>query len=142
LRYSGAFPDYQLRLFRNGHFRFAPPIAHEYVVVDGETRNLTHPMDHYSTPTISSRLRKIDYGAPIGAPDRVSMVDFTLAPLRRFWSLYVRRRGYKDGMRGYLWAALNAFEQLIIAAVVWEQHQPASQREISPAASGSPSTRR
>jgi len=52
---------------------------------------------------------------------RAGVGDFVLRPLGRFLGMYVVRRGFLDGWRGFLLASLYAYYVLIRTAKIWER---------------------
>jgi glycosyltransferase involved in cell wall biosynthesis len=127
IRHGGLYPDWQLRLFRRGRGRFNARAVHESVQVDGDVRRLTGHLEHRSYHDVSDFLARADRYSTLAADDliaqgrRVHVWDFVLRPLGRFCGMYVLERGFLDGRRGFLLAALYAYYVLIRCAKVWER---------------------
>jgi glycosyltransferase involved in cell wall biosynthesis len=121
LRYGGAYPDYNVRLFDRRRGRFDGAGVHELVVVDGPVGYLRTPLDHYSTPSLAQRVAKMNAYTDLDVPATVSVWrDLFLEPARRFLLLFVRRRGYRDAIPGYVWAVCSSFELFLQGAKAWE----------------------
>ena len=127
IRHGGLYPDWQVRLFRRGRGRFGARAVHESVQVDGDVRRLTGHLEHRSYRDVSDFLARADRYSTLAAEDviaqgrRVHVWDFVLRPLGRFLGMYVLERGFLDGRRGFLLAALYAYYVLIRCAKVWER---------------------
>ena len=127
VRHGGLYPDWQLRLFRRGRGRFVARAVHESVRVDGRVERLAGHLEHRSYRDVSDFLARADRYSTLaaeeavaqGRPARVS--DLVLRPLGRFLGMYVVGRGFLDGWRGFLLAALYAYYVLIRSAKIWER---------------------
>ena len=104
-RGAGWYPDYQLRLFKQGCVRYRRPV-HEIAVVAGDVGYLHNPLIHYNYRTLAHFRAKqrayTSYDASIlkerGIRPRPH--NFLLQPLRQFWWRFVTLAGYKDGRHG------------------------------------------
>ena len=127
VRHGGLYPDWQVRLFRRGRGRFSERAVHESVQVDGTVGRLAGHLEHRSYRDVSDFLARADRYSTLAAEDiiargrRVHAWDFVLRPLGRFVGMYVLERGFLDGSRGFLLAALYAYYVLIRCAKVWER---------------------
>ena len=122
LRYGGEYPAHQIRLVRKGRAQLRKILLHESIDDTGlELGSLEGPIDHFSTPTVRSRLRKIHRYARLVARSRPAEVQRSTPfgrsltfPFRRIAVVYLRQRGYRDGWRGLLWALVCGCEQALI----------------------------
>ena len=127
VRHGGLYPDWQLRLFRRGRGRFGARAVHESVHVDGRVGRLTGHLEHRSYRDVADFVARADRYATLAADDwiaegrRVHAWDLVLRPLGRFVGMYVVAGGFRDGVRGFLLAALYAYYVLIRSAKVWER---------------------
>jgi glycosyltransferase involved in cell wall biosynthesis len=127
IRHGGLYPDWQVRLFRRGRGRFSERTVHESVQVEGAVGRLAGHLEHRSYRDVSDFLARADRYSTLAAEDfiargrRVHAWDFVLRPLGRFLGMYVLARGFLDGWRGFLLAALYAYYVLIRCAKVWER---------------------
>jgi glycosyltransferase involved in cell wall biosynthesis len=127
VRHGGLYPDWQVRLFRRGRGRFSERAVHESVQVDGAVERLAGHLEHRSYRDVSDFLARADRYSTLAAEDfiargrRVHAWDVVLRPLGRFVGMYVLARGFLDGWRGFLLAALYAYYVLIRCAKVWER---------------------
>ncbi len=113
-RGAGWYPDYQLRLFRNGRVRYEREV-HEIAVVDGETGHLQHPLIHYNyrdpAHFHATQQRYTDYDARElqRAGVRVRPYTYLTQPLRHFYWRFITLRGYQDGLHGLRLSAYMAY---------------------------------
>jgi glycosyltransferase involved in cell wall biosynthesis len=135
VRHGGLYPDYQLRLFRRGAGRFVEDAVHESVRVVGRVDTLSEPLLHQSYRDLEDFLRRSNRYSTLAAEDwlrrgrRASVLDLILKPLGRFLSMYIVQRGFLDGWRGLVLAALYAEYVFLRTAKAWEaRHASGPQR--------------
>jgi len=115
---GGQYPDYVIRLFRRQKGRFPMQSVHEQITINGTVGHLKHAMLHYSYKTRADYWRKADSYTSLTADgmvkDRlaVSAWNFFLymiaKPIVTFFSLYVRHKGFMDGLTGFEFALYSA----------------------------------
>lgn len=95
--------------------------VHEQLVVHGETSFLTHPLEHYSHPTLEIAIRKFNLYTSSEIFDL--QASRTQAYFRLFFSpFYIFARwmiwnsGWKDGARGLVAAAFRSFYEFLLYA--------------------------
>jgi glycosyltransferase involved in cell wall biosynthesis len=131
VRHGGLYPDWQARLFRRGRGRFAARAVHESVTVDGRVERLAGHLEHRSYRDVGDFLARADRYATLAAEEavaagrRAGVPDLVLRPVGRFLGMYVVGRGFLDGWRGFLLAALYAYYVLIRSAKIWERTRTA-----------------
>ena len=127
VRHGGLYPDWQLRLFRRGSGRFVVRAVHESVSVEGRVERLAGHLEHRSYRDVGDFLARADRYATLAADEalaqgrRAGVSALLLRPLGRFLGMYVVRRGFLDGWRGFLLASLYAYYVLIRSAKIWER---------------------
>ena len=126
VRHGGLYPDYQLRLFRRAAGRFADSAVHESVMVEGRVAALAEPMLHHSYRGLEDFVARSNRYSTLAAHEitsrggRAGLADVALRPLGRFLSMYVLRRGFLDGWRGFVLAVLYANYVFLRMAKAWE----------------------
>jgi glycosyltransferase involved in cell wall biosynthesis len=129
VRHGGLYPDYQLRLFRRGAGRFVEDAVHESVRVAGRVEALSEPLLHHSYRNLEDFVRRSNRYSTLAAQDwlrrgrPVTLADLIFRPLGRFLSMYIVRRGFLDGWRGLVLAALYAEYVFLRMAKAWEARQ-------------------
>jgi len=137
VRHGGLYPDYQLRLFRRGAGRFVESAVHESVVVKGRVETVAEPLLHHSYRglddfvTRSNRYSALAAAEIIKRGGRIHLADLALRPLGRFVSMYLLRRGFLDGWRGFVLAVLYANYVFLRMAKAWEARRGQSGRDQS-----------
>ncbi|HVV01310.1 MAG TPA: glycosyltransferase family 2 protein [Verrucomicrobiae bacterium] len=128
IRHGDWYPDRQTRLWRRGRGHWAGIDPHPYVSVDGAVQKLRGRLEHYSTDSINSRLKKIipfsdefvaQRAAELAVP---GFFQLALRPAWRFFRAYVVKLGFLDGWQGFYIASHTAFSTLVRYAKVRELH--------------------
>jgi glycosyltransferase involved in cell wall biosynthesis len=125
------YPDLSLRLLRRGHARWGgDAFVHEKVECDGPVATLAGDLHHYSFPTLSSHVAKINPFADLFVQQRQSRgARFSVGaavfrPFWRFFRAYVLRRGFLDGFPGFYIAWATAFGAFVRYSRLYEaEHQ-------------------
>jgi glycosyltransferase involved in cell wall biosynthesis len=126
VRHGGLYPDYQLRLFRRRAGRFLADAVHESVRVEGRVETLGEALLHHSYRSLedfvqrSNRYSTLAAGEWIRQGKRAGLADLIFRPLGRFLSMYIIRRGFLDGWRGFVLAVLYADYVFLRTAKAWE----------------------
>lgn len=124
INHSGWYPDRKLRLYRRDKGRWTGAI-HESVIVDGRVADLLGDILHYTHASLSEHLRQLDRFTTIAARDmydrgvRVSWLRMVAVPPTTFLKSYLLQQGFRDGARGFLIAAMAAFNVFVKEAKLW-----------------------
>lgn len=140
IRHGGWYPGYVLRLFRKDRVVIEDAAVHGGYAVAGPKGRLVNPLHHYSYDSISHYLGKMnDYTSlqvtnllrskPGYVPGPGKLL---LSPVSHFLRNYLTRKGYRDGMQGFLLAALDAIYALALYAKLREHHTFAGPGEPPP----------
>jgi glycosyltransferase involved in cell wall biosynthesis len=121
------YPDYCLRLFRRDRSRWGGDLfVHEKVEVDGLVATLPGDLHHYSFPSLSSQVAKINPFADLfveqqkARSGRFSLAAAVFRPGWRFFRAYVLKRGFLDGYPGFYIAWAIAFGALVRYSRLYE----------------------
>lgn len=130
IKYTGWYPDHQLRLFRKGKGRFPEQHVHEMIKLEGETGYLKENMLHYNYESVSQFIFKLlNIYAPNEANElirtgyKAQWTDVLRFPAKEFLSRFFAREGYRDGFHGLMLSLLMAFYHLIVFAIIWEKEK-------------------
>lgn len=129
IRHGGWRPDWQLRLFRAGSGRFEERPVHEALIVEGSCGRLTQVLDHYSYPSLSAYLDRMNQYTSLAARERAekgrrfSRSRLFLDPVWTFVKMAFWRAGWKDGFPGMALAAFSALNTLVKHAKHWEMEK-------------------
>ena len=127
--HAGCYPDYQLRLFRRGigHLDDAEP--HNKFLFTGDSAYLSAPLVHLTRPTLHNYFEKFPNFTTLAAQDRartkrhVRSTDLLFRPIFTFFKYFVVRKGYRDGMSGFLVSALSSLYTFVKYAKLWHMTQ-------------------
>jgi len=115
---AGWYPDYQLRLFKQGKVRYERPV-HEIALVDGEIGRLQNPLIHHNYRDLPHFRAKqqayTSYDASIlkTAGIHPKPHNFILQPLRHFYWRFVTLHGYRDGLHGLCLSLYMAYYEWV-----------------------------
>ena len=135
VRHGGLYPDYQLRLFRRRAGRFVENAVHESVTVSGRVEALAEPLLHHSYKDLEDFVRRSNRYSTLSAQDWIrrgkaaGLPSLVTRPLGRFISMYIVRRGFLDGWRGFVLAVLYAEYVFLRMAKIWEAQRARKSRE-------------
>jgi glycosyltransferase involved in cell wall biosynthesis len=129
IAHGGWYPDRKLRLFRKSAGRITGQDPHERVEVDGGTADLEGDLLHYTYRNLSHQLRTIDFFSDVEAENfrkagaRPRLWRMLLHPPLKFLETYVVKRGFLDGMPGFIISAATAFYVFMKYAKLWERER-------------------
>jgi len=110
---GGQYPDYTIRLYRNGYARFPCKDVHENVEIKGNVGYLKNPILHYADPDFSRYLMRWDRYT--SAEVRVLRAKplhffnyFFWKPFSTFFMMYFRHKGFMDGFPGFVFALFSS----------------------------------
>jgi len=120
------YPDWSLRLFRRDSARWGGSPEHDKIELTGKTVRLRGDLYHYSFPSLSSHVAKIngfaDYFLQRQLEARKSWRLFPclFRPGWRFFRAYILRRGFLDGYPGFYIACATAFATFVRYSRLYE----------------------
>lgn len=129
LEKGGVYPDYTIRLYRNGSAKFPCKDVHENVEIKGEIGYLKNPLLHYADPDFSRYLMRWDRyttaeverlpkGAKLGF-----FSYFIWKPKITFLMMYFRHKGFQDGFPGFVFALFSSIRFWVIYVKWWVRRQ-------------------
>lgn len=121
IKHSGWYPDHIVRLFDRTKGQWHGGSIHEHWELNttGNIGLLNGHLLHYSYPTLSHHIRKIDKFTELSARDAVahgkdcSLFKILIVPKWNFIVTYFFRLGFLDGYYGYLIAKLDSYVSFI-----------------------------
>ncbi len=106
IRGCGLYPDYSIRLFNRKNGRFNEVEVHESVQVQGKVGYLNNHMDHYAYSDISEFIVKQNKYSSLNK--KSNKLKALFSPFWTFVKLYVIKRGFMEGWRGFVISSLYA----------------------------------
>jgi len=133
LRHGGIYPGHHLRIFDRRVTRYGGGVAdvHEDVHVEKAGLLAGHVL-HLAYPSFNLALTKLNTYSSLEAEgrfcagERADFVKMLRRPLGRFFSNYVLKSGFLDGVQGLLYCALTSLYAFAITVKLWELEQAAA----------------
>lgn len=118
LKKGGQYPDYTLRLYKNGLGRLPAKDVHEQAVVQGKVGYLNNDLLHLRDKTFSNYFQRFNRYTDLFS-QQLKMEGIKLTPFSFmsfvlikpfFWFLkaYLRHKGYADGFAGFVFALFSS----------------------------------
>lgn len=127
---------YSTRIVRRGATTgYSGRSAHDFLAIDGTTGRLTAPLFHFGHPSVETFIEKMNRytsqdvkavvetgvgGAMVKPIGRVRWFDLLKDPAVNFYYQFVRNRGYRDGMHGFVVSLLISIYLFVERAKIWE----------------------
>lgn len=122
---GGQYPDYTIRLYKNGAARFPCRDVHENVEINGELGYLENPLLHYADPDFSRYLLRWDRYTSLEVermPKGLKLNFFKYfiwLPKLTFLMMYFRHKGFMDGFPGFVFSLFSAIRFWVIYIKWW-----------------------
>ncbi len=126
VRWGGAFPDYQIRLFRTGTAKYNQVEIHENLLTSGPVEVLQGYLVHFTENRISDHFKKIGHYTLLAAREKqkvrstVYWYHLIINPLVVFLKTYLLKKGFKDGTRGVIFAVHAGMYTFLKYAKLWD----------------------
>jgi len=126
INHGGWYPDYKLRLFKKSKGQWGGRDPHDKVVLKGSTKNFTAELHHYVYRNLSQQLQTVDSFSTITAAglnregDKFSILKLLFRPPLKFIGTYFLKRGFLDGLPGFIIAVTSSFYVFLRYAKLWE----------------------
>jgi glycosyltransferase involved in cell wall biosynthesis len=127
IRHGDFYPDWKLRLFMRSRARYAGRDPHGRVEADGPVSRLEGELEHYSYRDLADQIARIQFFSAEAAAAldrdgiRFRLRDLVLRPPARFLRSFLLRRGFLDGLPGFVIAVASAFYVFLKYAKLWER---------------------
>jgi len=129
LKKGGQYPDYTLRLYRNGFGLLPGKSVHEQAVVKGKTSYLKNPLLHFPYPDFSHYFEHFSLYTAIYAQelaeDKTSInpkniADYLLLkPIIWFFKTFIRHKGFYDGCHGFIFSFFSSLRYPVAFIKYW-----------------------
>ncbi len=133
LIHAGVYPDAVIRLVKRGRAEFPAKSVHEQIRVDGKVSWLFNDMLHNDSPTLTKYIMRLNRYTDLHAeelrerkaPKNVFYFYYysVFKAKIKFLSLYFRHKGFRDGIRGFLWSLFSAWHFPIAYFKYWTNKQ-------------------
>lgn len=133
IRYAGVYPDPAIRLIKRGKAHFPAKSVHENMEINGAVSWLFNDLEHHDSPTFNRYLMRLNRYTDLQSKDmkkkKISLDYSTLfyysfiKPTLVFLILFIRYKGFKDGMRGFIWCMSSSLHFPIAYFKYWESNK-------------------
>jgi len=145
VRFGGMYPDYrQPQVFDRRRFQYREDLVHEGFNCDGSVGYFKHPIWQHPFPTLAVVMAKNEKYTSLmaqryfAAGRRAGPAHLAFHPLGGFVKKFFFQQGFREGVPGFLIAALHGYYTFIKYAKLWElQHNPL----VSPASESTGASR-
>ena len=133
IRHGSWYPDRKLRLFVRKEGRFTGSDPHDRVEVRGTVGALQGDLLHYSYRSLAHHLTVMNRYTDtmsrlkLEAGVRRGVAGMLARPPLKFLKMYVLRRGFLDGVPGFIAAATGGFYEFLKYAKLWERLRVAAE---------------
>lgn len=125
IRYSGWQNDRVIRLFRRDLCRYQTKRVHAEVVCKGSVGELTNPLLHNTYKGIDHYISKLNRYAAWQAEDwhnkgkKTGLIQWICKPGFRFFKHYFIKKGFLDGIPGFVISVLQAYAVWMRYVKLW-----------------------
>jgi len=115
---GGQYPDYTLRLYRNGKGKLPQLSVHEQAEVEGQVGYFKNPLIHIADPSFSRYIRRWNRytnliakeieGKKIGYNPVFAIKYVFVLPVWWFLLTYIRHKGFVDLWQGFVFSFFSA----------------------------------
>ena len=126
IRHGEWYPDYKIRFYDRTKGKWTGRALHPRIEVEGNLKRLKNPCLHYNYRDISDQIQTIDRYSEMAAQvlndegETFSFAKLLLHPPFRFLRDYFLKRGFLDGLPGFVIAISTMYYVFIKYAKLWE----------------------
>jgi hypothetical protein len=126
IKHCGWYPSRVTRLFRRGKGRFSENRVHEQLELQGDVGILRNDLLHFTDPSLQHYFAKFNKYTSLAAEDlresgrSFGFYDVLLRPPFTFFKMYVLKRGFLDGMQGFILCVLSSLYVFTKYIKLWE----------------------
>jgi glycosyltransferase involved in cell wall biosynthesis len=119
IAHGGWYPNYLVRLAHKKHASWSEPHVHEALEVRGEIGTLSEALHNYSFPSIQDQVLTNLKFSKLGCEDlrkkgkEASVLKLVLKPIGKFIETYFLKRGFLDGLPGFI-ISVNAAHSMFL----------------------------
>ncbi len=129
IQHGGWYPNSKLKLFKKSEFRYAEEEYHPPVLMGGERYNLKGEIIHLAYKNLTDMVNKINHQTNFEAKKwhrdkrKMSLIRAVRKASDRFWKAYLLKKGFRDGLLGFILAVFGGFYQISSYAKYWQLKQ-------------------
>lgn len=126
--HSGWYPARKVRLFRREKGKWGGENPHDKILIDGKCKNLKGDIYHLSFDNISDHVATLQNFTNIASDEGVAKgrrsgwFSIFFRPLGAFLKMYFLKRGFLDGVPGFIVSSLSAYHVFSKHVKIWEKN--------------------
>ncbi len=119
IQYGGWYPNYLVRLVDRKQARWTEPFVHEELQVRGEVQKFSAPLLHDAFSSIEDQIMTNLKFSRLGSEDlkrkgkKASLSRLILKPIGKFFETFFLKRGFLDGLPGFI-ISVNAAHSMFL----------------------------
>lgn len=119
IQHGGWYPNFLVRLSHRQYSSWSEPNVHEELQVSGPVHGLKQPLHHYAFSSIQEQILTNLRFSELGSRDlkqtgqKPSLSRLVLKPLGKFLETYLLKRGFLDGLAGFI-ISVNAAHSMFL----------------------------
>ena len=125
-RKGGWYPEYRLRFFRKSRVTWGGIDPHEKPIPDGKTSRIEGEILHYTYDSMDEQFhRLLSYGSIAAREDykrgaKPGIWKMIINPILRALKFYIFKKGYREGVAGFIVAVAEGYYAFVKYARLWE----------------------
>ncbi len=140
IRHGGWYPDYQFRLFKKDKSEPIHLEVHGAYTTTYKKEKLSGEIIHYTYRNLYDYINRMNIYTSLDTDNKlkqnpgrkIKWYNFILNPLSVFFRMFFFKKGYKDGMQGFIIALVSAFYNLVLYVKAWEYQMSAKYKYAKP----------
>jgi glycosyltransferase involved in cell wall biosynthesis len=126
IRHGGWYPDWQVRLYDRRRARWSTSEVHEKIEADHSGR-LKEPLLHWVFSSLTDQVNTNNRYSGLGSEElskkgrRFRLFHLIVKPKVKFFETYIWKRGFLDGLPGFIIAVGAAYSVFLKWAKLWER---------------------
>ncbi|MGA1846131.1 glycosyltransferase family 2 protein [Deferribacter abyssi] len=129
IKNSGWYPDYKTRLYRKDQCSWDEKAVHEQLIVDGTILKvpLNKDLYHYPYKSMYDHINKLNKYTELSIIDKKDLkivkifLYILFKPLFKFLKMFVLKKGFLEGYRGFIIAIIGSFYEFLKYAKLIER---------------------
>ncbi|KJJ83353.1 family 2 glycosyl transferase [Candidatus Omnitrophus magneticus] len=125
----GGWYHYSHHLYKKGFAHYEGDI-HEKLIVNGLTGTMEESLEHYPFYSLAEFIERQNRYTGLQAMEQFKsnpkitekeiLYNLRVKPLKLFWKMYFKKKGYKEGPHGFIFSILFAWVHFVKWAKYWE----------------------
>jgi glycosyltransferase involved in cell wall biosynthesis len=126
IRHGGWYPNHLVRLADRRHARWTEPAVHETLAVDGQVTGILADLHHFTFSGIQDQIltnlnfSRLGYVELLRKGQRPNLFKLVFKPIGKFIETYFLKRGFLDGLPGFIISVNAAHSMFLKYAYLFE----------------------